>query len=309
MEKRTKRNLITYFIIGGSCLAIGGTLGVVGKRVLGQEIIDNSNVNPSEFVPDVASIYAKYKKYNGSNVAKDFTPVELVNIALEKYRNCDYCYSVGVGQAKANSLGINVVQLVRSCQIKHLDSYFEESASYSSMVPVAVRSYQEGKDGSVECYKTKSVSSNAESATYSGNPTVYEHDNYKSTWGKTLDEMFIYVISNNTLVSAEPVEIDKESGNLTITLTLDNDFSTYFYQKQMVTISGLDSNPSFSKEKLTFTLTSRLELVHLRCEEEYVATMGFSANTSATIDYYYYPDMYMDIPELNTPFDYSIINK
>lgn len=307
MEKKTKKNLITYLIIAGSCLAVGGVAGVIGKRVLGQEIVDDSSFNPKKFEANVDEIYSRYLKYTGTNITNDFSTSEIINIALEKYRRCENSYSMGIGVAYAEAPVIGTVeQAIRSAQVKNGDKYFEESSSKSTQVQCAVRTYQEGKDGELDSYKGSSVSSNAEKATYSNDFTHYTHKNYKKTWGKTLDEMFIYIISNKTILKVE--SFDKKTDSYVITIDLNPDTSTYYYKTQMVTISELDSRPVFSKEKLTFTLSKELNLIHLRCEEAYEASkFKFTAPTTATIDYYYYPNGYYEIPSYNQPIDYSLV--
>ena len=305
MEKSKKRNLITYLIIGASCLVVGGTAGIVAKRLLGQEVVDDSGFNPEKYNVDSAALLKRYENYTGTTPEREFTQSELVNIALEKYRRSENSYSVGIGLAIAKSVGITVVQEIRSAQVKNGDSYFEESASKSDMVPCAYRFYQEGADGEVDSYEGSDVAKDATYATYTNTPKHYTHDGYKKAWGKTLDEMFIYIVSGKTVMSSEPLE--RNGSDYVITLNLNVDTSTYYYKYQMVTISGLSSRPVFTLEKLKYVLTKDLELKQLTCEEEYSASMaGISAQTTATLNYYYFPNYEIKIPELNERIDYSM---
>ena len=300
MKSKTKKNLITYLIIGGSCLAIGATAGIVGKKVLGQEIVDESGFDPESFKANVDEIYSRYLNYTGSNYSKDFSASELVNIALEKYRRCEYCASVGIGYANASPGGN---QTVRNAQIKNGDTYFEESISLG-IVGVAERSIQVGKDGPVNLYMTDNKPDiSPESANYPSTPSELAHDAYKAKWGKTLDEMFIHIISKKTILDSD---VSKSGNEYTVTLNLNVDTSTYYYKSQMVTISNLNSRPVFSKEKLIYTLSSNLDLIHMRSEEEYKATaMGFTASINSAIEYYYYPNVEKNIPEITEKIDYS----
>ena len=305
MEKRKKKNLITYLIIGASCLVVGGTLGIVGKKVLGQEIVDDSGFNPEKYKADSAALLKRYENYTGSTPEKEFTQTELVNIALEKYRRCEYSYSVGIGLANAVAVGVNVMQEIKAAQVRNGDTYFEESVSKSSMVGCAYRSMQVGKDGELDSYEGTSISDDASHASYAYAPKHYTHDGYKKAWGKTLDEMFIYIVSGKTVMSTE--QLTKDGSNYVITLNLNVDTSTYYYKYQMVTISGLSSRPVFTLEKLTYVLTKDLDLVSLKCEEAYSASMaGISATTTATLNYYYFPNYEIKIPELNERIDYSM---
>ncbi len=305
MKPKTKKRLITYAIIVGGCLAIGGTAGIIAKRAFGPVDVDDSSFKPETVMPNVQEIYSRYENYSGKDYHREFTSSELVNIALEKYRRCENSYSMGYGAPVA----MGVAQQIRSAQIKNGDTYFEESAS-KGVVGMAVRATQVGKDGDVSYHMQNDknyVSDNAEKATYPTTPTVLTHDEYKKKWGKTLDEMFIYIISNKTVLSSET---DSSGSNYVITLNLNPDTSTYFYKSQMVTISGLSSRPPFKQEKLTYTLSKDLDLIALKAEEIYTATMAsipVPAEVNATLNYKYFPNQYYEIPELNESIDYSLV--
>ena len=305
MKPKTKKRLITYSIIIGGCIALGGASGIIAKRAFGPIDVDDSSFNPALFAADINSIYSRYESYSGTDYHKSFTASELVNIALEKYRRCENSFSMGYGAPVA----MGVAQQIRSAQIKNGDSYFEESAS-RGVVGMAVRAFQEGKDGSVKYHMQSDknyVSENAERASYPANPVELTHEDYKAKWGKTLDEMFIYIISNKTVLSSD-VEVNKD--NYVITLNLNPDTSTYYYKSQMVTISGLSSRPPFKQEKLTYTLSKELDLQALKAEEIYTATMAsipMPATVNATLHYKYFPNQYYKIPELTESLDYSLV--
>lgn len=305
MEKSKRRNLLTYLIIGASCLVVGGAAGIVAKRLLGQEIVDDSGFNPEKFKADSAALLKRYENYTGSTPEKEFTQTELVNIALEKYRRYEHSYSIGIGLAIAKSVGITVNQEIRAAQVRNGDTYFEESSSKSDMVACAYRAIQIGADGELDGFEGSDVSKDATRATYTNNPKHYTHDGYKKAWGKTLDEMFIYIVSSKTVMSTEP--LSRNGTDYVITLNLNVDTSTYYYKSQMVTISGLSSRPVFTLEKLTYVLTKDLDLKQLTCEEAYSASMaGISAQTTSTLNYYYFPNYEINIPELNERIDYSM---
>ena len=305
MEKSKRRNLLTYLIIGASCLVVGGAAGIVAKRLLGQEIVDDSGFNPEKFKADSAALLKRYENYTGSTPEKEFTQTELVNIALEKYRRYEHSYSIGIGLAIAKSVGITVNQEIRAAQVRNGDQYFEESSSKSDMVPCAFRFYQTGMESGVDSYEGTDVSKDATRATYTDNPKHYTLEGYKKTWGKTLDEMFIYIVSSKTVMSTEP--LSRNGTDYVITLNLNVDTSTYYYKSQMVTISGLSSRPVFTLEKLTYVLTKDLDLKQLTCEEAYSASMaGISAQTTSTLNYYYFPNYVREIPELNEKIDYTL---
>ena len=285
-----------YISIVGTALAIGTAGGIVAKRVMGGEnVIYEGDATSMTF--DVDAAYDKYLNYTGNDMTKDFTPAEIVNIGLEKYRRCENSYSITKGVASTM-----VTQSIRNYQIKNGDRYFEESISMSSMVKLANRMYQTGKEGNVNLYKGSAV--NEELGSYSANGTEYEQVDYKNYLGKTLNEMFIYIITDSTILDSE---IDKIDG-YTIKLSLDTEMSVIFYQYQMKNISGLDKYPKFASVNLTFTFDNNLDLQHLYTDETYQATMGVTVDIHNMFNTYYFPNEELKIPEINEPTDYSLVD-
>ena len=191
-ELKNKNNknskLKTWVILPLSFVLIavaGVTTGVLLKKKFGQVEIDYGDFNPENYRMDGKALLKEYQK----NPNKKFSEAELVNIGLEKYRECENCYSIGIGVADTI-----VNQTIRNAQIKRGDHYFEESISYSKMVSIANRVDQIGENNDISLNKGKATGS--EDVTYKEDITTYKAEDYKKAWGKTLDEMFIYLISN-----------------------------------------------------------------------------------------------------------------
>ena len=296
----TKKNkgskLKTWVILPLSFVVIavaGVTTGVLLKRKFGQFEIDYGDFNPENYRMDGKALLKEYQK----NPNKKFTEAELVNIGLEKYRECENCYSIGIGVADTI-----VNQTIRNAQIKVGDHYFEESISYSKMVNVANRVSQVGIDNEISLNKGKASSS--EDATYKEEVTTYKADDYKKTWGKTLDEMFIYLISNETVLDGSKIE--KKDDLIKVTLKLEPSISTYYYKIQMKEISDLDRLPVFEYLTHTYVFDKDMSLLYCKVDEKYQASMGVTATIHNTIDYYYHSNVMIDIPKENETVDYSI---
>ena len=288
------KTLLTYILIVGIAGTAGATAGIVGKRLLGQEEIDYSGFNPEDFRADGEALLAEYN----SDPNKNFTAPELVAIGLQKYKNCENSYSIGIGVASTV-----VEQTVRNFQIKNGDQYFEESISKSSMVGVANRAIQNGKDGEISLYIGKANGS--ESASYPEEGTTYSKEDYKNYLGKTLDEMFVYLISNNSTLR-DGTEINRTSDKIEITLNLNPDIATYYYKIQMKNISNLDKLPVFSYLKHTYTFDKNMMLKQASIDEKYSASMGITVDIRNNINYYYYANEYVKIPNYNENLTYEV---
>lgn len=297
-QTNAKKSKIKTWIIIPSCFllvaVVGVTTGIILKRQFGQEIIDYGEFDPENYRMDAEALLKEYKK----NPKKNFTAAELINIGLENYRSCENSYSIGVGVASTI-----VNQTIRNAQIKRGEHYFEESISYSKMVNVANRVDQIGESNDISLNKGKANGS--EDAQYSDNVTTYKADEYKKAWGKTLDEMFIYLICNETVLE-EGTSIEKNDDYIQVNVNLDVDIASYYYKCQMKEISNLDKLPAFEYLKHTYTFDKNMMLVHAFMDEKYQASMGVTASIHNTIDYYYHANEVMDIPSEKETIDYSI---
>lgn len=294
VDKKKASAWIQYGIIAAATISLGVAGGIIIKRVFGDEEITYSGFNPEAFKADSKALLKEYE----SNPNKDFTAPELVNIGLEKYRNCENCWSIQVGLAKTI-----VDQTIRNAQIKNGDKLFEESISKSSMVAIANRCNQE--NGNVSLH-TGQVTSE-ESANYAdGKTTNYKVEDFKKSWGKSLDEMFIYIISNKT-VNLDKCKTEKSTKQIKVTLDLDPTIATYYYKTQMKTMSNLAGLPTFEYVKQTYYFDAKMTLLHCKTEEKYKAAMaGVSAEITNNIDTYYHANKYIKIPELDQKVNYSL---
>ena len=295
-QNKKKSKLKTWVILPLSFVLIavaGVTTGVLLKKRFGQVEIDYGDFNPENYRMDGKALLKEYQK----NPNKKFSEAELVNIGLEKYRECKNCYSIGIGVADTI-----VNQTIRNAQIKVGDHYFEESISYSKMVNVANRVSQVGIDNDISLNKGKA--SGSEDATYKEDVTTYKAQDYKKTWGKTLDEMFIYLISNETVMDGSKIE--KKDDLIKVTLKLEPSISTYYYKIQMKEISDLDRLPVFEYLTHTYVFDKDMSLLYCKVDEKYQASMGVTATIHNTIDYYYHANVMIDIPKENETVDYSI---
>lgn len=294
--------LLTYILTIGISAAAGVGTGIVLKKTIGP--IDEMyppGFDPAEFSPDMDDIMSRYSKLSDKSIngMRGFSDAEVVNVVMQKYRDCEYSYSVSIGNA--NTI---VTQTIRNAQIRYGNDFFEEQLSYSSMVAVATRAYQTNVDGEIKLYQGSP--SSPEAASYPGNSTSYSPQDYKGYLGKTLDEVFIYVISDKTTVSSSKSTKGDETS---IKMQLNPNLSTFYYKAQMKNISGLSNLPPFSEVNLTFTFKNDLSLKHLSIDETFTATkegIPVPAKTNNVIEISYHPGEKLKIPGLNEAFNYKI---
>ena len=141
---------------------------------------------------------------------------------------------------------------------------------------------------------TIEISDTTPQAEYSeSNLTAYSAEEYKSKYGKTLDEMFIYIISEETILNPNTQKVD---GGYVIDIDLHTDWGTANYKKQMVSVSDLDAKPKFEKVHLTFNLDSELMLHKMTVDEKYTARKVVDASINGKLEIYYFLEKFIEIP-------------
>ena len=288
-----KKALIQYSIIAVCAIGVGVGGGIALKKKLGPVEVDYSGFDSNSFQADSKALLKEYE----ANPNKDFTAAELVNIGLEKYRQCENSYSIGVGQATTI-----VNQSVRNFQIRNGDKYYEEQISRSNMVNLANRVIADADGATVYRGKAKDT----EVPEYNDQPKVLNPDEFKELWGKKLEDIFIYIISNDT-VDLDKSSVEKRDGKVFISLELDPDIASYNYKLQMKSLSELSALPTFEYLRQTYVFDSDMTILHSTIDEKYVATMsGINATVNNNLDYYYHSNEFIKIPEINEILDYSV---
>ena len=288
-----KKALIQYSIIAVCAIGVGVGGGILLKKKLGPVEVDYTGFDSDSFQADAKALLKEYEV----NPNKDFTAAELVNIGLEKYRQCENSYSIGVGQATTI-----VNQSVRNFQIRNGDKYYEEQISRSNMVNLANRVVADSESATVYRGKAKDT----EVPEYKDEPKVLNPDEFKALWGKKLEDIFIYIISNDT-VDLEQSKVEKKDGKVFISLELDPDIASYNYKLQMKSLSELSALPTFEYLRHTYVFDSDMTILHSTIDEKYVATMsGINATVNNYLDYYYHSNEFIKIPEINEILDYSV---
>ena len=296
------KKVVSYLILIGSAAAMGVGAGFLGKKIFGEPEVDYGDVAEALQV-DAKAIVERIDSYNGPNdIVDEFKTSEILNYSLEKFRSCENCCSFTYGVADTI-----VKQDIRGCSIKNGDKYFEESVSKSSMVSLANRMFQEGKNTNISLYSankgTIEISDTTPQAEYSeSNLTAYSADDYKKDFGKTLDEMFIYIVSEETVLNPATQKVE---GGYIIDVDLHTDWGTANYKKQMVSVSDLDAKPKFEKVHLTFNLNSDLTLKKITIDEKYTARKVVDATINGKLDIYYYPDRFVQIPGVSEKLNYT----
>ena len=223
------KKIFIYTIVVASSLAAGSLLGFGSKKLFKKEI-DYSNADISAYVPDYQAIVDEIDGYTGNKgLFEKFSTSKVLNYSLEKFRTSENCATFTFGLSHSSV----VDQLIRGCDIKNGNEYFEESLSKSKLVSVASRIYQTGAKSTAKFYQGSEsdlvINDNEAYTSYSNSYKSFDSATYKATYGKTIDEMFIYLICEEGILSKT---VTSNSDGYKVACKFDNEISTYFNKIQ-----------------------------------------------------------------------------
>lgn len=317
-QKATTTIIVCSVIVGG--IAIGGTTGGVLARVLKpekndeqynsilEEILKEDEENSSSKVEETKTMMDRYNKCQdeGIEFKDEFTIPELISISESLFLAKDNTMTLGFGYAAAAG-NVSVLDVRNTC-IKNDTKYFEESISKSSSgidIKVAERAYQENDEIHVH-EATFAKGADAEHPTWEQDFTTWNKADYRSNYGKTVDTLGIYIVSEKTIVEGENTYVTKDDTGYTINMEMDPVYTVPRYVRRMHALSNSDVS-MFYYVNLEYRLDLELNLVYSYVHEQYAARLGeISAKTTGRMITYYYTDEDYYIPDIDTPIDYDL---
>ena len=292
-----KKLLITIIV---SVVAIGSGVGlgiVLNNFVLGQKGTDYSKMNPNDYSVDSEALLTKYESYGKlDDYSTKLKNYEMINIGYALLKKEESTMSITKGDINA----AGITQTVRSTNIKKNAQFFEEQISFSSMVKLAGRTYQENDD--IKYYKGSEITK--ETASYvETDVTNFNPENYIKNYGKTPSEPLIFLISKNTIKEST---ITRDGTDYIIQCKMNKKSAVLNYVVQMKTLSNLTEYPSFEILDITFKLDKDLLIKQMISHEKYFArTSGVGSTCDGILTVNYYTGKSFRIPSLSENFDYQ----
>ncbi len=286
-----KNTVITGIVIT-SGIAAGLAVGIVLGKMLSTKAYDFNSPIDTGLEMDYDALM---QRYNEDQNVDSYKPHEVANIAWLKYAAEEHTHSV----THCNVTAAIVKQKVCSHDVRDGDRWFSESVFYSSMKKGGFRFYQDGQN--VYRYTASNPKENCTADWNEDTLYGYTKAEFEDAWGKTLDRPIIYVISDQT-VKEETIET--KDGNWVIDLELDPSKSTVRYARQMVSMSNLETPPTFSLVHLTFTVDTNFNLIQLKAHEKYTVYVVGRNDSDSTNVIDYYHNSTETIPDLETDYVY-----
>ena len=239
----------------------------------------------------------------------DHTALDNLGYIIGRLMERDLYHTDSSSVVTANAFGVEVRQDVTGGKDYKdgimIATTFSSSDSSFAPAPVALQKFF-GKDKAVI---RNSVSSDPE--TWAGKDTewsdgepseVVEKSAYTDRYGLWATEFSDYVFTEETVLSATVTP--PYDGNYVMELALDPATSTYYYAKQMVTMGGLSSAPTFSYVNVTIAFTADWTITEMRVSEKYTSSKGpLNASTQGeTVIKYSYDEASVDVSAYETYF-------
>lgn len=204
---------------------------------------------------------------------EDYSPAELVNLALSKFMAEENYYVLAKGETVAV---LGITQSIYAMHIRSGSRYFEESIS-NGFTDIYDRMWEEGELTTTRWGSSWDYASMEEK--------VMSNDEYVSIMGRKVSDLTSYIIDDSTVIygesksGMEETSVKKTVEGYTVHLELDPELATSRYALQMETISGLNGKPTFEYCHLTFYLDEDLNVLSSVSNERYNAKMSIFNST------------------------------
>lgn len=293
IQKIGIKNIVITSIVVVSAISGGLAIGLLlGKAFSTGKAATFDNPIDTDIEDDYEALLARYDENQDIN---EYRPYELANISWLHFAQEENTRTVSYGTVTAAI----VKQKIFASDVKVGDRYFTESLSHSSIKKCGFRYYQQGEY--VNYYEGKNIAENGTATWDSEGKVTLSLANFEEKWGKTLDRPIIYNISSKTVLSEALKENNDE---YVVDLDLDPETAPARYVRQMVSMSNLESVPSFKSIHLTFTMDKNLNIKQFDVKEAYVVYVVGKNDSSAELTEYFYHNSDASIPELDTDINY-----
>ncbi len=292
-------------------IALG--IGAGASYAINNKTVDNTVLSTSGYKYTKGELQIAKKTYEDA-LAKNkplesaLTPDQMVNLAYAKFEELDNAKTIGIG----SSYSSGITQKIQTCTIKNNKEFFEESNSFSTIVQIYNRMYQQGDVTSTYWGADQNYAAHKKKD--------YSNDDYAKMMGRKVSDPLIYIVSpktisneENTISGLEKTGIYKNETGYRVEIemaTETKDQKTFMpgieeYKKQMKTISNLVGYPKFYYCHLTFNLDFSLNLKSFTNIESYEANLGVMApKCDGKMTTTYYTDKEYEIPKLTEKIEY-----
>lgn len=263
----------------------------------GFEVVQKFKPNTYEYIvsgdgyaADIDAAIAKYEEAKPKgDFAKALTPDEMINVSYYLFGQEEESWTQGVGASVAAGF---VNQGIQTTTVRSGERYFEESNSFSNIIQIYDRMFQEGDTTATYWGGNKDYASHPKKE--------YPNDEYKKLMGRYVSEGLIYVVSPKTLLTEENTPSGKPKTGIyetedgyVVEAELDKRYGVMNYQCQMQTISDLKYKPQFQYCHITVAMDKDLKLQRMVTFEHYTAVtqagLGSDAEGSLTTVYHHEP--------------------
>ncbi len=304
-----KKGLIIGIIGSVAAVGAGAGVGVFLAKELKPDITITEGLDGKDYEADIDAAWKKYQAAKPSgNFVNSMTPDELINCSYKVYDSKEKHHAMTVGYSIASTLGLNVDQTVLGYFVKDGDKFFEEQSSYSNLVKLNNR-FWEDSDNTL-CYWGK----DADWDKYT--PNTVTNAEYRELMGSNVSRSLRYIVSdktviygkvNNTTLGLQTTRAVKNGDEIVVDVELDTAKTVCYYGQQMKTMSDLIAPPTFSYVHLIVTMDATdLFPKSMVVYEGYVATLssGIGSPANSRLKTVYASDGTETIPELHAKFEY-----
>ncbi len=201
-------------------------------------------------------------------------------VADDELKRAGSFKSVSEGTTNAKALFVNVPQGIFAEREVTKNAVYKKSVSKSSVVSVGEQRFVYKNNYT---YRKAAKVNSLSDVTWGDSVVTLDKNAFLERYGSDASGLTAYVISDETVIDCT-YEYDEASELYTFTYTLDNEKSTYYIKREMMTNASSKVAPEFSKVKLIIEMDSLWQVKTLTTDCAYKATsMGMTADCTESV--------------------------
>lgn len=262
-----------------STLALAGT-SIGAYKILGNGSGSDGGDLPLPLPEQVSEIDPRPEGTVADYLDSRENLINNAKVADDELKRAGSFRSVSEGTTNAKAFFVNVPQGIYAERAVTKNAVYKKSVSKSSVVSVGEQRFVYKNN---YLYRGAQKVNSLTDVTWKDSVNTLDKNSFLERYGSDASGLTAYLINDETVIDCA-CEYDEASGLYTFAYTLDNEKSTYYIKREMMTNANSKVAPEFSKVKLIIEMDSLWQVKTLTTDCAYKATsMGMTADCTESV--------------------------
>lgn len=272
MKLKSLASFFTHWTKKKIAITAISTLAVAGTSLGAYKILGNNGAGGSDLPLPIPEQTAEIDPRPEGTVADYLDTKEHIvanaKVADDELKRFGSFRAVSEGTTNAKAFGIPVPQDIYADRTVCKDAVYKESVSKSKFVEVGEQRFVYKNN---YMYRSANKVNSLTDVTWSDTVKKLDKNSFFERYGSDASGLTAYIINDETVVDYE-YAYDETEKLYTFTYTLDNEKSTYYIKREMMTNASSDVAPVFEKIKLIIEMDDLWQVKTLTTDCAYKAT-------------------------------------